>query len=88
MQHKKISPFNLLFNNLQLRQPSPRKSVLPLVPDPQQLFRVLGVDAIDVRGVRVLVLHDRNGPADDDVDGATVGHEAYVVVEDACEFPR
>ena len=77
-------PAPTLLNNLQLPQPSPRKSVLPLLPQPQQLLGVLGVDAVDVRGVRVLVLHDLDGPADDDVDGAAVGHEAYVVIEDAC----
>ena len=38
---------------------------------------------IHIRGIRLLALHDLDRAADDDVDGAAVGHEADVVVEDA-----
>lgn len=73
-------------DNFQLADSRPRKSVFPLVPDAEQLLGVLCVNLVDVRGVGVLALFDEDWVADDDVDGAAVGHEADVVVEDTCIY--
>ena len=74
----------LLLHNLELTLPAPRKRIFPVLPNPQQLLHVLLVNSIQVLRIRVLGLHDGNRTAHNDIDGAAVGHETYVVVEDAC----
>lgn len=73
-----------LLNNLHLTDPRPGKSVFPLVPDAKQFFGVLLMETLDVSRIGVLVLLDGDGVANDDVDGTAVGHQADVVIEDAC----
>lgn len=76
-----LFPHNLL-HNLQLAAPPPRKSILPLLPKPEQLLDIRGVHLVHIRRVGRLALQHGDGPPDDDVQGPAVGHHADIVVED------
>lgn len=72
-----------LLDDLKLPLPVSRKSVFPVFPDPDQLIDILLVNLVNVSWIWGLGLHDANGPSDHDVNGASVGHHADIVVEDA-----
>lgn len=82
--HRTPIPNPNLLKQLNLGISSPRKRILPLIPDPQQLFLIPRMDLIYVGLIWRVGLHDLDGFAGDDVDRTPVGHQADVVVEDAC----
>ena len=61
-----------------------RKRIFPVLPQSHKLVDISFVDLIHKACIRILHLHDRDRTADDDVDWPTVGHDAYIVVEDTC----
>ena len=71
-----------LLDNLKITITVLGKHIFPLVPDTLELSNVLRVDLVDVLGVGSFLSPNHNRTTNDDVERATVGHHADVVVED------